>query len=515
MAFIAKNPLTMPEVKSAPPVPPAGTRGIYAGEDGWYEIDSNGRTKKISGAEGTGDLGRVYKYEMSCTWSLLQHGLIENDVGYPFEAGMVFNIEEDDIIPPEYTESGNAIEVLEGDNIAIASIIDGKPKFDKLSATIDLSNYVTKTELDLKVSSVYKYKGSVEYFENLPSNAANGDVWNIIHTSLIEIPVSAITVTGYDTNAPVELGHMYFIEAENPSFTSFDLYGSGGKLYDDKGNFVAYYNHYGEAVNTSYTELEIGATYYAELINDYIQYQTGSLTKIINAGDNVAWVGNEWDTLGGTIDLSNYVTKEEFNTKVSSVYKYMGSVNNYENLPTYENPSEHMGEVYNIVNGKTEVAYGLLVTDMVNSGYGDNMADEYTYLNLDEANKFTVGNKVSVFNQDGKCLGSFVVQSTYETEVSEQLVAGGGLYEICVAIAEEQGDYFCSGSFCDVHRKYYFSNIAPTSYDSKTLFSINPGANVAWTGADWDMLGGTVDLSAYATKDYVDTMIGTALEGEY
>ena len=142
MAFIAKNPLTMPEVKSAPPVPPAGTRGIYAGEDGWYEIDSNGRTKKISGAESTGDLGRVYKYEMSCTWSLLQHGLIENDVSYPFEAGMVFNIEEDDIIPPEYTESGNAIEVLEGDNIAIASIIDGKPKFDKLSATIILQDYL-------------------------------------------------------------------------------------------------------------------------------------------------------------------------------------------------------------------------------------------------------------------------------------------------------------------------------------------------------------------------------------
>lgn len=206
---------------------------------------------------------------------------------------------------------------------------------------------------------------------------------------------------------------------------------------------------------------------------------------------------------------------DEAVSKLSSVYKYIGSVDNYNDLPAYDKPSEHIGEVYNVVNGKTEVAYGLLVTDMVNSGYGDNIADEYTYLNVDEANKFTVGNKVSVFNQDGKCLGSFVVQSTYETEVSEQLITGTGLYEICGAIAEEQGDYFGSGSFCDVHRKYYFSNIEPTSYDSKTLFSINPGANVAWTGADWDMLGGTVDLSAYATKDYVDTIIGTALEGEY
>lgn len=206
---------------------------------------------------------------------------------------------------------------------------------------------------------------------------------------------------------------------------------------------------------------------------------------------------------------------DEAVSKLSSVYKYIGSVDNYNDLPAYDKPSEHIGEVYNVVNGKTEVAYGLMVTVLNNTGYGDNIADEYTYLNVDEANKFTVGNKVSVFNQDGKCLGSFVVQSTYETNVSEQLVTGTGLYEICEAIAEEQGDYFGSGSFCDVHRKYYFSNIEPTSYDAQTLFSINPGANVAWTGADWDMLGGTVDLSAYATKDYVDTIIGTALEGEY
>lgn len=100
-----------------------------------------------SGGGGSADSGRVYKYEMSCTWTMLRFGLIESDIDYPFEVGMVFNIEEDDVIPPEYTESGDAIKVLSGDNIAIAAIIDNKPKFDKLSASVDLSNYVTKDDI--------------------------------------------------------------------------------------------------------------------------------------------------------------------------------------------------------------------------------------------------------------------------------------------------------------------------------------------------------------------------------
>lgn len=242
MAFIAKNPLMMPEVKSSPSVPQTGTRGLYAGEDGWYEIDSNGRTKKITGAEGTGDLGRVYKYEMSCTWSLLQFGLIENYVEYPFEVGMVFNIEGDDVIPPEYSENGNEIKVLAGDNIAIASIIDNKPKFDKLSATVDLSNYVTKDEFNAKVSSVYKYKGTAP--------------WNMLYYGFI--------LGGFTDQ--FEIGDVWNIDED--------------------------------------------AVLPAEYSNDGKEH-------IIVSGDNIAVVYKDangipkFDKLAGTIDLSNYVTKDE------------------------------------------------------------------------------------------------------------------------------------------------------------------------------------------------------------
>lgn len=48
MSFIAKNPLVIPEIENAPSPPTPGTRGLFAQKDGWYEIDSNGNTTKIT-----------------------------------------------------------------------------------------------------------------------------------------------------------------------------------------------------------------------------------------------------------------------------------------------------------------------------------------------------------------------------------------------------------------------------------------------------------------------------------
>ena len=47
MPFIPKNPLIVPEVESPPSAPFAGTRGIFAGKDGWSDIDSNGKTNRF------------------------------------------------------------------------------------------------------------------------------------------------------------------------------------------------------------------------------------------------------------------------------------------------------------------------------------------------------------------------------------------------------------------------------------------------------------------------------------
>lgn len=55
MSFIPKNPLTIPEVSNSPLVPETGTRGLFAKEDGWYDIDSDGVTRKL-GSNGAKNL---------------------------------------------------------------------------------------------------------------------------------------------------------------------------------------------------------------------------------------------------------------------------------------------------------------------------------------------------------------------------------------------------------------------------------------------------------------------------
>ena len=62
MSFIAKNPLNIPEIGTTPPLPMPGTRGLFAKEDGWYDIDSDGNIRKLGqggGASGGEDLEEV------------------------------------------------------------------------------------------------------------------------------------------------------------------------------------------------------------------------------------------------------------------------------------------------------------------------------------------------------------------------------------------------------------------------------------------------------------------------
>ena len=61
MSFMAKNPLTIPEVENTPSAPQVGTRGLFAGQDGWYDIDSNNNKQKIATSKDIEGLSDVYQ----------------------------------------------------------------------------------------------------------------------------------------------------------------------------------------------------------------------------------------------------------------------------------------------------------------------------------------------------------------------------------------------------------------------------------------------------------------------
>ena len=84
MSFIAKNPISAAQVSSTPSAPIKGTRGLFAKEDGWYDIDDNGNTFRYLNDIGVNLTNYKDKVESICTlFSLKIDGeLVRGVIGY-------------------------------------------------------------------------------------------------------------------------------------------------------------------------------------------------------------------------------------------------------------------------------------------------------------------------------------------------------------------------------------------------------------------------------------------------
>lgn len=111
----------------------------------------------------------------------------------------------------------------------------------------------------------------------------------------------------------------------------------------------------------------------------------GDTYRVLDTCTNYVWMGDEWNKLGGDINLNDYVTipdldvrldnkadasttlegygisdaytKEEIDAKVASIYRVKGSVENYASLPNSTNVDEDeeyieltIGDVYNVLD---------------------------------------------------------------------------------------------------------------------------------------------------------------------
>lgn len=85
------------------------------------------------------------------------------------------------------------------------------------------------------------------------------------------------------------------------AYTKDEVDGKLSSVYKYKGSVATY-----SALPTE--NLEVGFVYNIEAADK----KNG-----IKAGDNVAWNGAAWDVLAGTVDLSDYSTTEEVNTKIN------------------------------------------------------------------------------------------------------------------------------------------------------------------------------------------------------
>ena len=227
----------------------------------------------------------------------------------------------------------------------------------------ELNNYYTKTEIDSKVSSVYKYKGTVPSAMLLPDTKEVGDVYNTIFAGYVPIhKENNYTLTGISYEGNLTTNTEITLTFNNNVTTNFS--GTPINGADIAFWFDNYYFFIGEIIsysNNSYVvkiaNLDIEDTMYSqnpciEAIMSYnSNFSSGSITSItlqsiyywndvgiaihfeyIPKGGNVAYTGSEWDSLGSTIDTSNFATKKYVDDAINA--SSSGEVTNVSTVKT-------------------------------------------------------------------------------------------------------------------------------------------------------------------------------------
>lgn len=351
------------------------------------------------------------------------------------------------------------------------------------SLSVDLSDYVTESDLNRKLSSVYKYKGTVNHYTDLPKNAEIGDVYNIktgYKLSKMLYPIQLVSVDG----EPYEYVGVSILSCSSatilPEMVNCDVL-----LYDSKRKNISWN---GRILSETTIEAFMNPNdfspgiYYIEITNaDFSQYYKEITFVEITAGDNVAWTGTDWDVLSGTIDTSNFATKEEVNilsSKLTSVYRYKGTVSHFSNLPS----SPDVGDVYNIESEYhlSKEVKPITVTDV-------NTDEDYAYILVDPGTSMPPW----AFNIDGinicdKNLN--VISVAAITDMNQMRCEKDAAIEI-------GKQYYLEYFNITIEDLIYETGIVTVSVD------INAGDNVAWTGSEWDRLAGTIDLSGYVTRE--------------
>lgn len=216
-------------------------------------------------------------------------------------------------------------------------------KADKATtlAGYGITDAYTKTEIDNKISSVYKFKGSVEDVEDLPADGNTvGDVYNVIVTG----DNYAWTEEGWDKLAgDVDLTpYLLKTEAESTyaKISSLSTVATSGS-YNDLLNKPT--------IPTTTNELTNNSGFITNSVNNLTNYTlTSSLSDVALSGNyedlsntpsiptNVSDLTNDSGYITNTVNnLTNYTLSSNLSTVATS-----GSYDDLENKPTI--PTEYV-----------------------------------------------------------------------------------------------------------------------------------------------------------------------------
>lgn len=309
----------------------------------------------------------------------------------------------------------------------------------------------------------------------------------------------------------------------------------------------------GYGITDAYTKTEVDAKIasayiYKGSVDTYASLPTadqtvGDVYNVVDTGKNYAWDGTAWDDLGGIVDLSAYLTSEtaaatyatqtalseaqttlqasidlKANDADLATIAKTGSYNDASDKPTIAGVT--------VEGAKTLADYGIQAAGdfVTTTAFSTELANYITAADIaDTYATQTEVNTALALKADATALSAYLTTenaaATYATQDNltalETTVSGKADkattlegYGITDAYTKTEIDskiasaYIYRGSVASYDALPTEGMVAGDVYNV-----IDTGKNYAWDGTAWDDLGGTVDLSAYATTEAMNTAL--------
>lgn len=281
---------------------------------------------------------------------------------------------------PDYwwdATSGQA-RVLETQKVDLTEYAKTSSVSEGLNKKANKNDVYTKSEtwnlLNTKVnksdiSNVYKFKGSVEYYDDLPAKmelipkgtvTVDGKALDVVEDGVLKL--KGVTLTNpKEMRIPIEpillMGGMwsdaYFDDSYVLQIGHMDTYGCRIEGYVFKGNVVevdCVYVHLNVTGEITFDKdiTSLGAVYRVpsqyETDKEGVLYDfsldVGDVYNLRDDDSNVAWTGEDWDFLGGehkdleARDEIEHLRRELDNkAELEGVYKFKGFAKTKDNLP--------------------------------------------------------------------------------------------------------------------------------------------------------------------------------------
>ena len=406
--------------------------------------------------------------------------------------------------------------------------VDGKLAL-KLDTEVASTTYATKSELDAKVSSVYKYKGSVANQAALPQEGnVVGDVYNVEDTGMNY---------AWDGTTWDELGG-------DVDLTAYLTKEEAGTTYAKKSEIPTKLPN-PQALTIKYNGVQ-AFTY------DGSKAETGNF--IVNAttvpmsdSDSTTISAALAKKLDSTTASTTYAKKSEIPTKLPNPQSFTLQMNGTQ-VATYDGSTAQTGNF--IVNAET-----VPMSDSDDTTISvelakklDNTTADSTYAKKSEiANKADKATTLAGYGIEDAYtksqidtslstkLSSQEASSTYATITSVEAkadkattLAGYGITdaftknEVNSALGAKLDSATASTTYAtkeelnskvaSVYKvKGSVANQAALPEESNEVGDVynveDTGINYVWTGEEWDALGGSVDFTNYYTKGDVDSKL--------